>query len=42
MHNTESHLQKNPFLVYVAEKTLAERAIWDFVDQHPHIEMTTG
>ncbi|THH28736.1 hypothetical protein EUX98_g5432 [Antrodiella citrinella] len=29
------------FSVYVAEKVLSERAVWEFVDQHPHIELTT-
>jgi len=27
--------------IYAAEKILAERALWEFVDQHPHIEMTS-
>ncbi|TCD70324.1 hypothetical protein EIP91_003953 [Steccherinum ochraceum] len=27
--------------VYIAEKALSERAVWDFVDQHPHLEVTT-
>ncbi|KAJ3477363.1 hypothetical protein NLI96_g10512 [Meripilus lineatus] len=30
---------EDPFFVYAVEKTEAERAVWDFVDQHPHIEM---
>lgn len=29
-------------VIYVAEKTLAERAVWEFVDEHPHLEMMTG
>ncbi|THH28734.1 hypothetical protein EUX98_g5438 [Antrodiella citrinella] len=29
------------FSVYVAEKVLSERAVWEFVDQHPHIELAT-
>ncbi|TCD63750.1 hypothetical protein EIP91_005001 [Steccherinum ochraceum] len=31
----------SPFLVYKAEKVLSERAVWEFADQHPHIELTT-
>ena len=33
---------KDSFYIYVAEKTLAERALWDFADKHPHIDVTTG
>ncbi|TCD70325.1 hypothetical protein EIP91_003954 [Steccherinum ochraceum] len=29
------------WVVYAAEKVLAEQAVWDFVDKHPHVEMTT-
>lgn len=28
--------------VYAAEKTLGERAAWDFADKHPHVEIATG
>ncbi|PCH36133.1 NAD(P)-binding protein [Wolfiporia cocos MD-104 SS10] len=31
----------NPWLTYQAEKLLSERAVWDYVDQHPHIDATT-
>ncbi|TCD63587.1 hypothetical protein EIP91_005195 [Steccherinum ochraceum] len=36
--NAKEH---DPTLIYVAAKTLAERAVWEFVDQHPHIELLT-
>ena len=32
----------NPFKIYLAEKVLSEKAVWEFADQHPHIEMATG
>ncbi|KAJ3479149.1 hypothetical protein NLI96_g9264 [Meripilus lineatus] len=32
---------KDNLYIYVAEKTLAERAVWDFAEKHPHIEVTT-
>ncbi|KAK7692305.1 hypothetical protein QCA50_003930 [Cerrena zonata] len=32
---------KEPFVIYIAEKTLAEKAVWEFVDKHPHVEMMT-
>ncbi|KDQ50495.1 hypothetical protein JAAARDRAFT_41955 [Jaapia argillacea MUCL 33604] len=28
-------------VVYSASKALAERAVWDFVKQHPHLDVTT-
>ncbi|KAK7692423.1 hypothetical protein QCA50_004048 [Cerrena zonata] len=31
----------DPFVIYVAEKALAEKAVWEFVEEHPHIEMLT-
>lgn len=31
-----------PFLAYAAFKTFVERAVWDFADKHPHIDVTTG
>jgi len=31
----------DPFFIYAVEKTLAEHAVWDFADKHPHIEVTT-
>ncbi|THH21778.1 hypothetical protein EUX98_g8278, partial [Antrodiella citrinella] len=27
--------------IYIAAKTLAEQSVWAFVDEHPHVEMTT-
>lgn len=30
------------FTVYGAEKTLAEKAAWDFAEKHPHVDITTG
>ena len=32
----------NSWIVYSAEKALSERAVWQFADENPHIEMTTG
>lgn len=29
-------------MVYAAEKTLAERFVWKFAEQHPNIDVTTG
>ncbi|PSR78757.1 hypothetical protein PHLCEN_2v7292 [Hermanssonia centrifuga] len=29
------------YVVYAVEKTLAERAVWNFIDKHPHVELTT-
>jgi len=31
----------NAWVVYAAEKTFSERAIWEFADAHPHIEVLT-
>ncbi|KAI0371003.1 NAD-P-binding protein [Pilatotrama ljubarskyi] len=31
---------KNPQLVYAAEKVLAERAVWEFAEAHPNIDVT--
>ncbi|KAF7297489.1 Epimerase domain-containing protein [Mycena indigotica] len=31
----------NPMLVYVASKKLAEQALWEWADAHPHVEVTT-
>ena len=33
---------KNPFLVYYASKTLAEKAVWESADSHPNIDVTTS
>lgn len=32
----------SPFTIYAAEKALAEKAVWEFVDKHPHVEMTAS
>ncbi|KAF7310192.1 Epimerase domain-containing protein [Mycena indigotica] len=32
---------KNPMVVYAVSKTLAERALWDWADKHPHVDVTT-
>ncbi|KAI0651507.1 NAD-P-binding protein [Trametes meyenii] len=32
---------KDPGFVYVAEKTLAEKAVWEFAEAHPHVDVTT-
>jgi len=39
----EAALNQNAdeWVVYAAEKTLSERAVWDFVDKHHHIELLT-
>ncbi|KAI0336201.1 NAD-P-binding protein [Cubamyces sp. BRFM 1775] len=31
----------DPTFVYVSEKVLAEKAVWDFADKHPKIDVTT-
>ncbi|KAF5310965.1 hypothetical protein D9619_007942 [Psilocybe cf. subviscida] len=31
----------NPFYVYFGSKNLAERALWDFVAKHPHLDVTS-
>jgi len=30
----------NSFVIYSASKTLAERAVWEFADAHPHVDIT--
>ncbi|KAI0351273.1 NAD-P-binding protein [Trametes cingulata] len=32
--------KRDPGLVYAAEKTLAERAVWEFAEKHPNIDVT--
>ena len=32
----------DPLTVYSAEKALSEKAVWEFADAHPHVELTTG
>jgi nucleoside-diphosphate-sugar epimerase len=34
-------VQSNAFIAYAAAKSLAEKAVWDFVDTHKHLEVTT-
>ncbi|PCH36131.1 NAD(P)-binding protein [Wolfiporia cocos MD-104 SS10] len=36
----EAIVAGNVWVTYAAEKVLSERAIWDYVDQHPHIDAT--
>ncbi|KDQ27592.1 hypothetical protein PLEOSDRAFT_51149 [Pleurotus ostreatus PC15] len=31
----------NPLLIYATSKTYAERAVWEFADAHPHVDITT-
>ncbi|KAL7282464.1 hypothetical protein ACG7TL_003935 [Trametes sanguinea] len=31
---------KDPTFVYTSEKVLAEQAVWDFAEKHPHIDVT--
>ncbi|KAH8100066.1 NAD(P)-binding protein [Cristinia sonorae] len=31
----------DPYTIYIAEKVLSEKAVWEFAEQHPHIELTT-
>ncbi|KAF7798667.1 hypothetical protein EIP86_009891 [Pleurotus ostreatoroseus] len=31
----------DPFTVYIAEKTFAERFVWKFADEHPNVDITT-
>ena len=32
----------NPMLTYTIAKTLAEREVWKFADEHPEIDITTS
>ncbi|KAL4249503.1 NAD(P)-binding domain superfamily protein [Abortiporus biennis] len=32
--------KKGPFYIYLAQKVLSERAIWEFVDQHRDVDVT--
>jgi nucleoside-diphosphate-sugar epimerase len=34
-------VQSNVFTAYAAAKSLAEKAVWDFVDTHKHLEVTS-
>jgi len=38
---TQAEKLTDGFSIYIASKTLAELAVWEFAEQHPHIEMTT-
>ena len=38
----EAEKLTDEFRIYVASKTLAERAVWEFAERHPHVEVTTG
>ncbi|KAG9219963.1 hypothetical protein CCMSSC00406_0006876 [Pleurotus cornucopiae] len=31
----------NPLLIYCFAKTAAEKAVWEFADAHPHVDITT-
>ncbi|KAJ7169210.1 hypothetical protein C8R43DRAFT_916707 [Mycena crocata] len=31
----------NKVLMYAASKTIAERAVWEWADKHPHVDVTT-
>ncbi|KAI0639042.1 NAD-P-binding protein [Trametes polyzona] len=37
----EALTSKDPNVVYVTEKTLAERAVWELAEKHPHVDVTT-
>nr|GAT45246.1 predicted protein [Mycena chlorophos] len=32
---------KQPMLVYAVSKTLSEKALWEWAEKHPHVEVTT-
>jgi len=36
-----SNKDADAMIIYIAEKVLSEQAIWEFVDGHPHVELTT-
>lgn len=38
----ESVLKGTPMDAYRGAKTLAEQALWEFADAHPHLDVTTG
>jgi nucleoside-diphosphate-sugar epimerase len=37
----EAVIDESPFVVYAASKALAEKALWDFAEQHDDIQVTT-
>jgi len=38
----ESVPKGTPMAAYRSAKTLAEQALWEFADAHPHLDVTTG
>lgn len=32
----------DPVLAYVAAKALSERAVWEWAEAHPHVDVTTS
>jgi nucleoside-diphosphate-sugar epimerase len=36
----EETLTAPPFVAYAGAKTLAERAVWQFADEHKHVDIT--
>jgi hypothetical protein len=36
----EETLVASPFGAYVGAKTIAEKAVWKFADEHKHIDIT--
>jgi hypothetical protein len=38
----EETLTAAPFAAYMGAKTLAERAVWKFADEHKHVDITVG
>ena len=34
--------ETNTFVLYQAAKTVAERELWKFADEHPEIDITTS
>ncbi|KAJ7572895.1 hypothetical protein C8J56DRAFT_358654 [Mycena floridula] len=37
----EDALEQGAFVAYIASKTLAEKALWEFADAHPNVDVTT-
>jgi hypothetical protein len=37
----EAVIHENPIVVYTTSKSLAEKAVWDFAEQHADIQVTT-
>jgi hypothetical protein len=38
----EETLAAAPFLAYGGAKTLAEKVVWKFADEHKHLDITVG